>query len=881
MPGYTFHLIPHTHWDREWYLPHSIFLARLVPALDDLLDRLRSEPTLTFLLDGQTVLLEDYLRIRPERAADVSELVRSGRLQVGPWYVLADELIPAGESLIRNLLKGRADATRMGGRMDVLYSPDAFGHPAVWPQLAGEFDIRFGVAWRGLGGEEGQERDLYRWRGPDGREVLLYHLPPDGYEVGASLPADPERLPRVWARVRASLIERAATRHVPVFIGADHHAAHPAISALQRLLAELEPGSEFRISRLQDYFVAAAPEAAAVPVLAGELRWSYRYTWTLQGVHGTRAPLKRHHALTELLLTRHADALAALALGIAGADQRPLLDHAWRLLLQCQFHDSIGGCTSDAVARRVELRLADARNLATEIARLSINSLVGNDPDRVRENSEIAEPQLVLWNPVPRRRSGVLVADLSWFRQDVLVGPPGDRMPRMGPGSRPFHLLGPDGSIPVQWLGERRGQERLDAAHHYPDQDEVDWTRVAFRAPEVSGLGLLALHVAPGNRPANGDAWCSRRSIGNEMIEVTVERQGTLTLIDRRNGQRYPHLLSLESTGDQGDTYTFAAPPRDRTHRHRGRTSVRPLAVGPLMAALELGWVLKAGRHGVVRVRTIVTVYAGSPALRCTLEVDNRALDHRLRARVPTGISAGQALAGGQFGEERRAVQVGVAGKYPRETPVPTAPAHRYVAHVGRNRGLAVLAPGFFEYELDPGGDLLVTIFRAVGQLSRPDLPTRPGHAGWPVATPMAQCLGRERLQLAVAPFSGARLENEAVLGELWEDVFLPVQPVWLRQASPLSIRLLDVRLEGKGLLFSGVKPSERGGEMVLRCYNATSEPAAGTWHLSTGVSSARRARADEHVLHEIRMSEGSRSIPFHAAPHEIVTIMVTLGGTD
>jgi hypothetical protein len=653
------------------------------------------------------------------------------------------------------------------------------------------------------------------------------------------------------------------------------------------LLAELEPGSEFRVSRLQDYFVAAAPDAAAVPVLAGELRWSYRYTWTLQGVHGTRAPLKRRHARTELLLIRHADALAALALGLVGADQRPLLDHAWRLLLQCQFHDSIGGCTSDAVARRVELRLADARNVAAEIARLSINKLVGNDPDRVRENSEIAEPQLVLWNPVPRRRNGVLVADLSWFRQDVLVGPPGDRMPRMGPGSRPFHLLGPDGSIPVQRLGGRAGQERLDAARHYPDQDEVDWTRVAFRAPTVSGLGLAALHAAPGNRPGTGDARCSGRSIGNEIIELTVERQGSLTLIDRRNGQRYPNVLSLESTGDKGDTYTFAAPPRDKIHRHRGRVSVRPLATGPLVAALELEWLLGAGRRpsgagtGAVRVRTIVTVYAGSPAVRCTLEVDNRALDHRLRARVPTGIPASQALAGGQFGGERRGVQVAAATKYPREVPVPTAPVHRYVAHAGRTRGLAVLTPGFFEYELEPGGDLLITILRAVGQLSRPDLPTRPGHAGWPVATPMAQCLGRERLQLALAPFSASLLENEALLAELWEDVFLPIQPVWLRQASPLSMPSLEVRLEGKGLLFSGVKPAERGREVVLRCYNASSEPAAGTWHLSTGVSSARRARADEHVLHEIRMSEGSRSIPFHAAPHEIVTIMVTLGGPD
>ncbi|MGH7729701.1 MAG: glycoside hydrolase family 38 C-terminal domain-containing protein, partial [Candidatus Eiseniibacteriota bacterium] len=148
MSGLIFHLIAHTHWDREWYLSHAAFQARLVPVLDDLVERLQAEPALrSFLLDGQTVLVEDYLRVRPEREPDVKMLVKSGRLQVGPWYVLADELIPSGEALVRNLLLGAADAERLGGRLDVLYSPDAFGHPAVWPTLAREFGIKYGVVW--------------------------------------------------------------------------------------------------------------------------------------------------------------------------------------------------------------------------------------------------------------------------------------------------------------------------------------------------------------------------------------------------------------------------------------------------------------------------------------------------------------------------------------------------------------------------------------------------------------------------------------------------------------------------------------------------------------------------------------------------------------
>jgi 2-O-(6-phospho-alpha-D-mannosyl)-D-glycerate hydrolase len=883
VPGYTFHLIPHTHWDREWYLPQSVFLARLVPALDDLLDRLGSESDSTFLLDGQTILLEDYLRVRPGREARVAELVRAGRLQIGPWYVLADELIPSGESLIRNLLTGRSDADRLGGRMDVLYSPDAFGHPAAWPQLAGEFGIRFGVIWRGLGGEPGQEHDLYRWHGPDGREVLLYHLPPDGYEIGAGLPADPERLPRVWSRVRSALVQRAATRQVPVFVGADHHAAHPAVARLCSLLAQLEPANEFRVSRLYDFFTAASAEAAGVPVIEGELRRSYGYTWTLQGVHGTRAPLKRRHALTELALLRVAEPLAGLSLVTRGNDARALLRYAWRLLVQSEFHDSIAGCTSDEVTRRVEVRLQEARNMASEIARGSFDQLVGHDPDRSRAEPEAAAPQLVLWNPAPRRRKGVMVADLTWFRRDVLVGPWGDRVPRVGVGRRPFHLLSRETMLAVQPLGAGRGQERLDAPHHYPDQDEVDWTRVAFLAPEVAGMGLMTLDVGDGSIVARPGVWVKGRTLGNQFLEVRVGSTGTLQLRDRRTRQNYRDVLGLESSGDAGDTYTYSAPRRDQRRRSHAPVAMRVLAKGPFVAAVELRWTFAAGRRpgrqgtGVIGVRLVVSLYAGSPAVRCTFEIDNRALDHRLRLRVPTGLRGGSAVAGAQFGfEEREPVEL--RGRhYPNERPAATGPAHRYVARASRSRGLAVFTPGFFEYELEPRGDLLVTLLRAVGQLSRGDLPDRPGHAGWPMATPLAQCQGYERLQLAVAPVTQSQVQGGTVLAELWEDLFLPVQGIWLRQASPLSPEPIDLRMEGAGLVFSGLKPAEQGSSMVLRCYNATSKPTVGAWHFHTPVSAAHRARADEHPLHEIRLGEGGRSVPFHAAPREIVTILVTL----
>ncbi|MGH7701226.1 MAG: glycoside hydrolase family 38 C-terminal domain-containing protein [Gemmatimonadales bacterium] len=876
MSGVVFHLIAHTHWDREWYLPRAAFGVRLVEVLDDLIERLERDAALrSFLLDGQTVLLEDYLRARPDREADVRALVKTGRLQVGPWYVLADEQIPCGESLIRNLLAGLADAERLGGRLDVLYSPDAFGHPGVLPSLAREFGLRAAVVWRGLGGEPGQERDTYRWRAPDGRDVVLWHLPPAGYEVGAALPAEGDALAAAWAPVRAMLIDRAATKHIPVFVGADHRAAHPAIGRLRERLAELEPDNAVRVSRLDEFFQAVAAVAETAPLLEGELRWSYRYTWTLQGVHGTRAHQKRRHALAELWLARFAEPLAALARRGGGRDRRPQLDVAWRELLRAQFHDALGGCASDAVALAVDARLGAVEAAGREIVRLSLHDLVGHDPDRRGAGDGAGPvPTLVLWNPAARARGGVTVADVTWFRRDVVVGPGRSRRPPEGAGYRPFAFAGPDGrAIPVQVLGRWRAYERLDAARRDPDQDEVDVVRVAFRAPPVAGCGAAILTTTRPSAvtPAGDGAAVKGRALLNRFVEVTLEPSGALVLLDRGTREWFLDLLSLEDEGDAGDTYTFAPAARGRAGRHRGPLRLRRLAAGPLVAAVEARFATPGGE-----ARLVVMVHADSPAVRCVLEVDNLADNHRLRARLPLNLSGVPALAGAAFGAVTRPAVAADPRDYPLETPVRTAPAHRFVAAADGNRGLALLAPGFFEYEWTADGTLLFTVTRALGELSRDDLPTRPGHAGWPVATPLAQCPGRHRVELALVPLGGNDLARSDHLERVWEDVFLPVRGFWLRQALEVAPPAMTLMLEGDGLVFSAAKPARVGSGLVLRCYNATGRRTAGTWRFGEGVRAAHRVRADERDSQELVVENRGRTVRFAAEPHEIVTILIT-----
>ncbi len=875
MDRLVFHLIPHTHWDREWYLTRAAFGARLVSMLDDLIERLEADPGFrSFLLDGQSALLTDYLAARPDRTSRVEALVRDGRLQIGPWYVLPDEQIPSAEALIRNLLLGRAEAERAGGRSDVLYSPDAFGHPAVLPDLARAFGLGGVVLWRGLGAEAAQGRDLVRWRGMTagaGGDLLVYHLPPQGYEAGSALFVADSELPEAWGALRDSLAARAAGAHVAVFLGADHHWAHPRVGALRDRIAELEPAHEVRVSRLDEFLRAAGELTRRLPLVTGELRSSGGYTWSLQGVHGTRAPLKRRNSVLELLLERIAEPLAALA--APNADLQALLVVAWRTLVANHFHDAICGCCADAVAQEMETRFADAEAVAREVTRRALHRLIGHVPDRARESPTRVRPRLVLWNPVPRPRNGVVVADTTWFRRDVLVGPPGRRSPRRGAGDRPFALTLPDGHVaPVQVLGRRIAHRRLDADRHDPDQDEVDVVRVAFALERVGPLGWTELAtIDRRSRPA-GDVRARGATLANALVDVAVGRGGALSLLDRTSGERYEGLLRLEDEADAGDTYTFSPAQPRRLVRSAAPVRVRILASGPLVGVLEATWALSGGRVGA---RLVVRLHAGSPVVHCRLEIDNRAADHRLRARIPTRLVGADLLTGSQMGSLRRSpVDVG-PGPFPVEAPVATVPVHRFAAAARSARGLALLVPGFAEVEWTRGGDLLLTLLRAIGSLSRGDLPVRPGHAAWPAPTPLAQCPGRQVVELAMLPGTERELGRADRVLERWEEAFLPVQAFWLPDATDLTLPADPIALEGEGLILSAVKTAEESGALVLRCYNPRAEPVAGAWIFGASRTAARLVRADERGGSEVPFTEGGRRLPFSAAPGSWVTHLV------
>src|SRR5262245_26734433 len=185
-------VVPHTHWDREWYRTREEFRHRLVRLMDALLDLLERDPEFRhFTLDGQAIVLDDYLEVRPQARPRIERLVRAGRLLVGPWYVLPDEWLVSGEALIRNLRLGQARAAAFGASMPVGYVPDQFGHVGQLPQILAGVGLDCAVLWRGVPRE--LDQTLFHWEAPDGTRVLGIYLV-HGYGNAAQLPLEPRAL---------------------------------------------------------------------------------------------------------------------------------------------------------------------------------------------------------------------------------------------------------------------------------------------------------------------------------------------------------------------------------------------------------------------------------------------------------------------------------------------------------------------------------------------------------------------------------------------------------------------------------------------------------------------------------------------------------------
>jgi mannosylglycerate hydrolase len=714
-------IVPHAHWDREWYLTFQDFRWKLLQAVDQVIDTLCSDPAFPhFMLDGQTVLVEDYLALRPERRASLEGLARSGRLSIGPWYVQPDDILVTGEALIRNLQRGLAHARELGAPMMVGYLPDSFGHIGSLPAILAGFGIQYAAFMRGPG--PSLDKVFFHWSAQDGSRVLAAYLV-DGYGNGAELPMEPRAIGEVLQELRGRQ-EGALFPGVPLLVmnGIDHRSID---SLLPGVLKSAGLGNETGIGSLQEYMDSSRgllPES--IPAWMGELRSVYRCPITV-GCTSARAWIKCEDQAVSTMLERRAEPLSALASLLGAAYPQAALDTAWKYLLLNQPHDSICGCSIDAVHDDMKYRYAQARGLAANIAGDAarfIARALGGPADRESiacVNPGPARTARALSFPVPEVPERPVLQDTTGELVPVQVNlETGESALFFDEHFKPAQLrlamgLVRDGQIMSYRIQDARTSWesdsvlRVDLSLAEGGVSSFDWNAwLAETTPLLNRKGLAGIHAVgvragrkiilfPARLPAFGARSLIIRSLGaselaptagllrgtrntleNEHYLVRVLRDGSLELHDKRNSQTYAGLGRLEDCGDRGDEYNYDPPQEDRVIVRPVRRLLRGRAVrmrlieqGPVRATLRIEadyrvpasvWKDRRTRSSstvVMRTVRFVSLAAGATRVEIRTEVENNACDHRLRVHFPFPGNCSESVAGGTFESVTREIR--------------------------------------------------------------------------------------------------------------------------------------------------------------------------------------------------------------------------------
>ncbi|HEY7439590.1 MAG TPA: glycosyl hydrolase-related protein [Acidimicrobiia bacterium] len=818
-------LVSHTHWDREWYRTFEAFRARLVDTVDRVLALLDEDPGWKFLLDGQAIVIEDYLLVRPHRRADLAEAIASGRLAVGPWYVQPDSLLPSGEAHVRNLLEGRRVASQLGRVSEVAYTPDSFGHPGQFPQLFAGFGLGPFVYWRGNGNELDELGPIYTWQASDGSEVTAYHLG-RGYFAAANLNPDAERA----AKAVEGVLERIGdVPGAPVVLmnGIDHalpdaHTAAVAEAITARTGRRIARGV---LDELRDEI-----DLADRRVFRGELVGG-RIANLLPGVWSTHLDLKLRNRAAEGGLEGWAEPWTAIGLALGLPNEHPSVRAAWRALLPNQAHDSICGCSQDRVHQQMQARYDTAIELGEQTTARVLERLAGLGEERKTPwNTEL---DYAVFNPSPFPRTEIV--------RIALDGVPVFRMSDMEQDVHPMALVGgsvqgytADGAPARVIISDDPGRVRLLDA--WPPVD------VELVVADIPAYGYKRVHLAPSEE--HSDVVDDGRKIVAGEVSVAAADDGTLTV--RLGGTTFTGLCGLEDVGDRGDTYDFDPVAEDspapiesvsieRAVHPSGIQQLQITRVLAVPAALDAA---HRGRSDVtvpVTVTTVARVVPGIERVDLHVEVDNPADDHRLRLLFPTGAPVETFAAATTFDVASRTTEPPDASGW--EHPAPqTFPQQGFVAA----NGLAVVAPGLPEAEVTKDGVIAITVVRAVGWLARMDLTTRPVPAGPGLPTPDAQC------HFGISADLSLRLADDPGLAAHARADELGVRAVAAGDTPIVQPGTSLVGLVPASLVLSALKPAEDDDGIIVRVLNPTDTPIDGELRVDLPVRTARGVRLDE-----------------------------------
>ena len=642
-----------THWDREWYRTVDEFRFRLVRVMDKVIHTLQTEPDFEiFTLDGQTSPLGDYLTIREENRPALEQLIREGKLVIGPWYTMPDEYLISSESMIQNLLRGHALAENWGARvLKAGYVCDIFGHIANLPQILQGFGIDNALISRGT--NDSELECFFEWQSPDGSRVLTFKAPeicgygsffwealcPFGPDYGAHLDEITQNA--------IAYVERELTRtglpYVILMDGMDHETIHEFMPQVLRRL-EAHFGCPVVQKRLDEL---SGEITGDMPLVMGELnshcKDNVMHNKLIPHTLSSRYDLKRANDACQNLLERYAMPCAAL---LHLQEKDPVysyITHAYNYLLQNHAHDSICGCSIAAVHRHMLTRFERTWYTANEYF---LQYCAG---ERDRSEDAQGDLQVKIFNPLPYAYEGMVEMDI-----DFPVEFPATQLPYIKYEQRnAFRILDEQGQmLPYNIL--RASRSSFIRSLHGGKQVS-DTHRVALTA-KLRPMGYTTFRIQPADKPyrildrfSTGPSSCE-----NEFIRFRIHPDGTVQITDKETGHCYDRLHSFLDCAETGDGWFHIRPIQDRIISSLGcRVSVEKTFDGyaackflvryqwslPKKAERSLDFCVRSEDYVPFVIESEFTVSRTSKLVSVKTTVHNTAEDHRLQLHLPTGVS--------------------------------------------------------------------------------------------------------------------------------------------------------------------------------------------------------------------------------------------------
>lgn len=891
-------VVSHTHWDREWYLRREEFLMMLVELVDQLLDILQGDPEYrVFMLDGQTIVLEDYLSVRPDREPLLKRLIGEGKILIGPWYMMPDEYLISAEGHVRNFLLGTKWCKRFGAQMPVGYLPDSFGHPSQMPQILRGLGLEQIVFWRGLG-EDVSETELV-WEGLDGSTVRGINMP-FGYGMAACLPTEDEEFVERIGSIIGRLEPLTRTDSVLVMQGVDHVAPLARLPRLLNVARERFPHYEFIHGTLKEY-IETLPTDIAYQKTRGELRSGYK-AYLLGGTISTRMYLKQENFLRERELLAYAEPLQALSTLLTGRTYpNDVIAHAWKIYLQNMPHDSICGCSIDAVHDEMMIRYQDLAEVNAHLINKAFSSIAGKLEPKVSE----ADGTVLVFNPRSRPAVGSSVRVTVVYEKQLIrkVNYANSVLEENYPEFAKENPTGvtavfADGTeIEGRILSISATDEAMDLfLDRQPEMFLEKHILMELPVDRVPAVGIAAVGYRWSHDAVDGEPSPNLRVIENESIRVELDvNRRLLSIQDKRSGVPAA-MLDLIDTADAGDEYTYSPPEFDRKVRWSidsfSVTNDRCASTMVIEGYMDLPTSVtddrKSRSETLCRcpLRMEITLGSHDDKAEVSLRFDNQAEDHQLSIELDTGISAEYSYAESHFGVDERPVGTIEDRQFEDWVEAPSTYAHKTFVAVREANGSVTVAnrgiPAFEATRSEAGTTLLkLTLLRSVGWLSRYDLRSRKGNGGWSLRTPGAQCKGTHLYEFAI--IMGTADEDlgdiaQAAHAYAFPLLAYPVVADGLTDALGTGSVSL-VSSDCPAVVLSAIKRAEDGEGWIFRFYNTTDASVTANLSFLGDFVQAELTDLRELTIDEKPLIKG-KTVTVGFVPWQVRTLRIGFGGS-